>query len=99
MVDYYAAFFNCTPVGRASDSLMPPPPPFKAIHFSSGWGRSFLSVAWLTGVQLVFFFCSTVSKLFGAIVGQLTQSESPRFLFIMVVIVIYLFVLDDSLTS
>ena len=23
-----------------------------------GWGRSFLSVAWPTGVQLVFFFCS-----------------------------------------
>ena len=31
-----------------------------------GWGRSFLSVAWPTGVQLVFFFCSRVSKLFGA---------------------------------
>ena len=29
-----------------------------------GWGRSFLSVAWPTGVQLVFFFCSGVSKLF-----------------------------------
>ena len=31
-----------------------------------GWGRSFLSVAWPTGVQLIFFFCSGVSKLFGA---------------------------------
>ena len=32
-----------------------------------GWGRSFLSVAWPTGVQLVFFFFGTgVSKLFGA---------------------------------
>ena len=30
------------------------------------WGRSFLSVAWPTGVQLVFFFCSGVSRLFGA---------------------------------
>ena len=29
-------------------------------------GRSFLSVAWPTGVQLVFFFCSGVSRLFGA---------------------------------
>ena len=29
-VDNYAAFFNCTPVGRASDSTMAP----KAIHFS-----------------------------------------------------------------
>ena len=25
MVDNYAAFFNCTPVGRASDSMMAPP--------------------------------------------------------------------------
>ena len=24
MVDNYAAFFNCTPVGRASDSMMTP---------------------------------------------------------------------------
>ena len=31
-----------------------------------GWGLSFLSVAWPTGVQLMFFFCSGVSKLFGA---------------------------------
>ena len=25
-----------------------------------GWGRSFLSVAWSIGVQLLFFFCSSV---------------------------------------
>ena len=31
MVDNYAAFFNCTPVGRASDSMMAR---LKAIHFS-----------------------------------------------------------------
>ena len=31
-----------------------------------GWGRSFLSIAWPTGVQLMFFFCFGVSKLFGA---------------------------------
>ena len=32
-----------------------------------GWDRGFLSVAWPTGVQLLFFFffCSGVSKLFG----------------------------------
>ena len=35
----------------------------------------------------------------GATVGQLTQSVSPGFLFIRMFIVIYLFVLDDSLTS
>ena len=32
-----------------------------------GWGQSFLSVAWPTGVQLVFFsFAPSFSKLFGA---------------------------------
>ena len=31
-----------------------------------GWDRSFLSVAWPTGAQLVFFFCSGVSRLLGA---------------------------------
>ena len=34
-----------------------------------------------------------------SIAGQLIVSVSPRFLFILVVIMIYLFVLDDSLTS
>ena len=45
-------FFNCTPVDRASDSMMAPTKLFILV----GWGRSFLSVAWPTGVQLVFFF-------------------------------------------
>ena len=36
-VDGYAALFNCTPVDRASDSMMARP---KAIRFS-GWDRSF----------------------------------------------------------
>ena len=31
MVDDYAAFFSCTPVGRASDSMMAR---HKAVHFS-----------------------------------------------------------------
>ena len=31
MVDIYDAFFNCTPEGRATDSMMFPT---KAIHFS-----------------------------------------------------------------
>ena len=51
-VDNYAAFFNCTPVGRASDSMMAPTKLFILI----GWGRSLLSVAWPTGVQLMFSF-------------------------------------------
>ena len=66
-----------------------------------GWDRSFLSVAWPTAVQLVFLFCSglVIGRPWISIVGQLTESGSPRSLFIMVVIMIYLFVLDDSLTS
>ena len=61
MVDNYAAFFNCTPV--ASDFYYSPD---LKLFILVGWGRSFLSVAWPTGVQLVFFFCSGVSRLFGA---------------------------------
>ena len=42
-------------------------------------------------------------KLFGAqgspSSGQLTESVSPRFLITVVVIMVYLFVFDDSLTS
>ena len=51
MVDNYAAFFNCTQVGRASDSIK--------LFILVGWDQSFLSVAWPTGVQPVFFFCSS----------------------------------------
>ena len=53
MVDNYAAFFNCTPVGRASDFMMAR---LKAIHLS--WlGPELLVCCWPTGVQLVVFFC------------------------------------------
>ena len=49
----------------------------------ASWGRSFLSVDWPTGVQLGFFFCSGVSKLFGAqgspSSGSLLNLLSPRF--------------------
>ena len=69
MVDNYAAFFNCTPVGRASDLKL---------FILVGWDRSFLSDAWSTWVLLVIFFCCGFSKLFGA-QGQLTESVSPRF--------------------
>ena len=52
-VNGYAAFFNCTPVVRASDSMMVRP---KAIHFS--WlGPELSSIAWSTGAQLIIFFC------------------------------------------
>ena len=52
-VDGYAAHSNCTPMDRASDSMMARP---KAIHFS--WlGPELSSVAWSTGAQLIIFFC------------------------------------------
>ena len=52
-VDGYATLFNCTPVDRASDSMMALP---KAIHFS--WlGPELSSVAWSTGAHLIIYFC------------------------------------------
>ena len=72
MVDNYVSF-NCTLEGQASDSMM--------LFTLSGWGRSFLSIAWHTGVQLVFFLLlqifSDVVSQFSA--GQLIMSLSPRF--------------------
>ena len=53
MVDNFDALFNCTPVGRASDSIMG-----RTVELSDlSWlGLDLvLSVAWLFGVQLVFF--------------------------------------------
>ena len=42
-VDNFAALFNCTPVKRASDSIV-------------GWDRSSSSVVWSTRAQLMIFF-------------------------------------------
>ena len=80
-VDNFAAFFNCTPAGRASDSDGPD----LKLCILVGWGRSFLAVAWPTGVQLVFFL---LLQIFSDVVWrpvQLIISVSPQFLFIMVV--------------
>ena len=90
--------FNCMPVGRAS---LFDDPDLK-LFILVGKGHSFLSVACSTRVQLVFFLLLRISvnsvKRPGiSIVGQLT--ESVNFQFIMMVIMIYLFVHDDSLTS
>ena len=56
MVDNYAAFFNCTPVGRASVSMMAP------LLILVGWSLSFSSVPWPTGFHLLRSF----SKCLGA---------------------------------
>ena len=69
-VNNFASLFNCTPVGRASDSMMAPN---IKLFILVGWGRSifFLSVSWPTGVQLLVFFYSSVSM------GCLTPQGSP----------------------
>ena len=95
VVDNYSAFFNCTPVGRASDSMMAR---HKAIHLC--WlGPEFLvcCLAHRYSTFVCFFFCSGDSKLFGA--QGSSGSLHNLFLSIMVFIMIYLFVHDDSLTS
>ena len=55
------------------------------------------------GFNSCFSFAPGISKLFGAqgspLSGSLLNLLSPRFRFIKVVIMIYLFVLDESLTS
>ena len=53
-VSNYAFFFNYTPVGRSPDSGGLDLKLFPLV----GWDRSFLSVVWPSGVQLVFLFCS-----------------------------------------
>ena len=53
MVDNYAAFGGS--VVRLYDG------PDIKLFILVGWGRIFLSVAWPTGVQLVFFVCSGLS--------------------------------------
>ena len=66
MVDNYSVVFKCTPVGWPSNPMMALTKSDKKLYILVGWDRSFLSVALPTGVQLVFFFCFGVSKLFGA---------------------------------
>ena len=79
MVDGYAAFFNCTPMGRASDSMMAQ---HKAIHFS--WLGPELLVCCLphrgsTGVFLS-LRGSVGRRPRISIVGQITESVKLSFL-------------------
>ena len=59
-------------VGRASD--YDDPDIDLMLLILVGWGRSFLSVAWSIGFQLVFVFCSGFSVSYLAP----TESVSPR---------------------
>ena len=56
-VNNIASLFNCTPVGRASDSMMAPT---KSYLFKLVGAGDFLSVASPTGVQLLVFLCPSV---------------------------------------
>ena len=81
MVDSYTAFFNCTPVGGSGIRLYDGPD--IKLFILVCWDRSFLSVAWPIGVQLVFSFAPGFSKLFGAQASPSSGSSlnllSPRF--------------------
>ena len=59
-VDNFAYPFNCTPVGRASDSMMGLT---LSVLIYLSWLELdlFLSVAWSFGIQLRVFFCSSIS--------------------------------------
>ena len=61
-VDSFASLYNCTPVGRASDSMMGPTSSL-LIYLSRLEMDLVLSVAWSFGLQLVAFFCSGISVL------------------------------------
>ena len=56
-VNNFASLFNCTPVGRASDSMMAR---HKAIHFSWLGPELFCILLGPPGLNCFFFFCSSV---------------------------------------
>ena len=66
---------NCTSIGRASACMIAPS--------YAGWGRSFLSVVWPTGAQLVFFFSSGFQSVIWrpgiSIVWKLIESLESSF--------------------
>ena len=56
----FASLFNCTPVGRASDSVKGPT--YGYFSYLSWLGLDLvLSVVWSFRVHLVVFFCSGIS--------------------------------------
>ena len=61
MVDNYVAFFACTPVGRASDSMTAP----TAIHFSWLGAKLFVCCLVHRGSAGVFLLLRIFSKLLG----------------------------------
>ena len=98
-INYFASLFNCTLVGRASDSMMVPTYLFQLV----GAG-AFSPVACPTGVQLLVFFCSSVSVGCSTPqgspgVGRNTFLSSPHLCFIIVFICDLFVSRDDPLMS
>ena len=87
-VNNFVFLFKCTPLGRSSDSVIATTLSYLFQLVGTG---AFLSVAWSTGVQLLVFFCSSLSVvLFDSQgspgVGRNTFLSSPHLCFIIVFI-------------
>ena len=80
MVETYAVFFNCTPVGRASDFMMIPTQSY--LFMLVGVEHSCLLLG-IQGFNWCFTFAPGFSKLFGAqgspSLGSLLNLLSHRF--------------------
>ena len=96
-VNKFASLFNCTPVGRASDSRMGP---IQSCLFLLVWAGAFLSVVWprwYSSNPVFQWNCSTPQGSPG--VGRNTFLSCPHLCF-MIVFICDLFVSrDDPLMS
>ena len=73
IVDNYAAFFNCTPVGRASDSMRAQTYRYMYL-FSLVWAGASCLLLGPSGFNWCFSFAPDFSKLFGAQVSPSSGS-------------------------
>ena len=100
-VNNFASLFNCTPVGRASDSVIAPR--HKAIYFS-WFGPDLFCLLLSPPVQLLVFFCSSVPVVVfdtpgSPGVGRNRILLSPHLYFIIVFICDLFVSRDDPLMS
>ena len=101
-VNNFASLFNCTPVGRASDSMMAPDIKLFSLV---GWGRSFFCLllgppgfnCWFSFAPMFKWCCSTPEGSPG--VGRNTFLSSPHLRFIIVFICDLFVSCDDLLVS
>ena len=80
-IDNFAALFYCTPVDRASDSLVASTLSYSFMLVGPG---ALSSVAWPTGAQLMLFFCFRLAVQGSPTVTKHVVSvESSSWLFIV----------------